>query len=134
MKSAVAPGALRIVGESSAGHGFEGAVQAGQAVRIFTGAAMPDGCDSIVIQEDASRDGDQVVIRVIDSGPGLPPDQAARVFERFWRSDSSRARTSGGSGLGLAIVASIVAAHGGSVRFDSSVEGGSTVTVALPAR
>jgi two-component system OmpR family sensor kinase len=86
------------------------------------------------IRVTAAREGDQVLIRVIDSGPGLTPEQAAHVFERFWRSDSSRARTSGGSGLGLAIVASIVAAHGGTVRFDSSVEGGSTVTVSLPAR
>jgi two-component system OmpR family sensor kinase len=78
-------------------------------------------------------EGPFVVIRVIDSGPGLPTEQAAHVFERFWRSDSSRSRISGGSGLGLSIVASIVAAHGGGVWFDSSVEGGSTVTVSLPA-
>ena len=73
-----------------------------------------------------------MVVRVADSGPGLPPDQTAQVFERFWRADKSRTRARGGSGLGLAIVASIVAAHGGTVRFDSSVEQGSTVTVALP--
>jgi two-component system OmpR family sensor kinase len=86
------------------------------------------------IRVSASREAGQVVVQVIDSGPGLPPEQAAHVFERFWRSDSSRARTSGGSGLGLAIVASIVAAHGGTVRFNSSVEAGSVVTVTLPAR
>jgi two-component system OmpR family sensor kinase len=82
----------------------------------------------------ATREVGEVVIRVIDGGPGLPPEQAAHVFERFWRSDASRARSSGGSGLGLAIVASIVAAHGGTVRFESTVETGSTVTVTLPAR
>jgi two-component system OmpR family sensor kinase len=86
------------------------------------------------IRVNATLEGGQAIISVIDSGPGLPPEQAAQVFERFWRSDTSRARTSGGSGLGLAIVASIVAAHGGTVRFDSSVEAGSTVTVSLPAR
>ena len=85
------------------------------------------------IRVTATQDVGQVDIRVIDGGPGLPPEQAAHVFERFWRSDTSRARASGGSGLGLAIVASIVAAHGGSVRFDSSVASGSVVTVALPA-
>jgi two-component system, OmpR family, sensor kinase len=86
------------------------------------------------IRVTATREVGEVVIRIIDGGPGLPPEQAAHVFERFWRSDASRARSSGGSGLGLAIVASIVAAHGGTVRFDSSVEAGSTVTVTLPAR
>src|SRR5215218_1386792 len=56
------PGTLRIVGESAAGHGYEGKVGAGEAVRIFTGAAVPQGCDAIVIQEDASRDGDAVTV------------------------------------------------------------------------
>jgi two-component system OmpR family sensor kinase len=77
-------------------------------------------------------DGADIIIQVIDGGPGLPPDQAAHVFERFWRADKARSRVRGGTGLGLAIVASIVAAHGGSVRFDSSVEQGSTVTIRLP--
>src|ERR1700761_2440002 len=58
--AADSPASLRIVGESAAGHGFEGAVGAGEAVRIFTGAAVPDGCDAIVIQEDATRDGGMV--------------------------------------------------------------------------
>jgi two-component system OmpR family sensor kinase len=85
------------------------------------------------IQVSVSREGPDEVIRVADAGPGLPPEEAAHVFERFWRADKSRARARGGSGLGLSIVASIVQAHGGSVRFDSSVETGSTVTVRLPA-
>jgi two-component system, OmpR family, sensor kinase len=74
-----------------------------------------------------------VLIQVIDGGPGLPPEDAAHVFERFWRADKARSRARGGTGLGLPIVASIVQAHGGTVRFDSTVEGGSTVTVWLPA-
>ena len=80
----------------------------------------------------AARDGDAVLIQVADSGPGLPPQEAAHVFERFWRADKARTRARGGSGLGMSIVASIVEAHGGTVRFDSSVETGSTVTVRLP--
>jgi two-component system OmpR family sensor kinase len=81
----------------------------------------------------AHRAGDgSVVIRISDSGPGLAPDEAARVFDRFWRADTSRTRASGGSGLGLSIVAAITADHGGSVGFDSTVEIGSTVTVQLP--
>jgi two-component system, OmpR family, sensor kinase len=79
------------------------------------------------------RDTGGAVITVADGGPGLPPDQAAHVFERFWRADKARTRARGGTGLGLSIVAAIVRAHGGSVRFDSAVETGSTVTVWLPA-
>ena len=71
---------------------------------------------------------------MIDAGPGLPPEEAAHVFERFWRADKARSRTKGGSGLGMAIVAQIVQTHGGTVRFDSSVQAGTTVTVLLPAR
>jgi len=52
------------------------------------------------------------VLRIADAGPGLPPDEAAHVFERFWRADKARSRVRGGSGLGLAIVASVVSAHG----------------------
>jgi two-component system OmpR family sensor kinase len=73
------------------------------------------------------------VVTVADGGPGLPAEEAAHVFERFWRADKSRARARGGSGLGLSIVAAIIRAHNGSVRFDSTVEAGSTVTVWLPA-
>ena len=76
--------------------------------------------------------GEAVALRVIDTGPGLPADEAAHVFERFWRADKARSRAKGGSGLGMAIVAQIVAAHGGHVEFDSSVAGGTTVTVTLP--
>ncbi len=62
VRAADSPGRLRIVGESAAGRGFVGAVEAGEAVRIFTGAAVPAGADAVVIQEDATRDGDWVVI------------------------------------------------------------------------
>jgi two-component system OmpR family sensor kinase len=85
----------------------------------------------IAIRAHAERGG--VSIQVLDSGPGLPPEEAAHVFERFWRANKARTSTSGGSGLGLSIVAAIVEAHGGTVRFDSLVETGSTVTVWLPA-
>jgi two-component system, OmpR family, sensor kinase len=78
-------------------------------------------------------DGGGAVVTVADGGPGLPPDEAAHVFERFWRADKARTRARGGSGLGLSIVAAIVRAHGGAVRFDSSVESGSTITLWLPA-
>jgi two-component system OmpR family sensor kinase len=72
----------------------------------------------------------QIVVR--DTGPGMPADEAARVFERFYRVDASRARTHGGSGLGLSIVSAIVTAHGGSVSAASEPGQGMTVTVDLP--
>ena len=73
VRSADAPGALTIIGESAAGHGFAGAVAAGQAVRIFTGAAIPAGCDAIVIQEDAIHDGDRVTVPAVTAGHHLRP-------------------------------------------------------------
>jgi two-component system OmpR family sensor kinase len=99
---------------------------------LVTNAAVHTAADG-PIRVSAQLEGDEVALRVTDSGPGLPPEEAQHVFERFWRADKARSRVRGGSGLGLAIVASIVQAHGGTVRFDSSLEGGSTVTVRLSA-
>jgi two-component system, OmpR family, sensor kinase len=76
--------------------------------------------------------GDQAVIEVADSGPGMPADDARRVFERFYRADPARSRLSGGSGLGLSIVSAIVAAHGGSVSATSAPGEGMTVSVRIP--
>ncbi|HEX6756249.1 MAG TPA: HAMP domain-containing sensor histidine kinase [Mycobacteriales bacterium] len=81
----------------------------------------------------ADRQNGEVVVRVADSGPGLEPEQAARVFDRFWRADSARTRVRGGSGLGLSIVRALVTDHGGRVSFHSDVATGTTVTVRLPA-
>jgi two-component system, OmpR family, sensor kinase len=74
----------------------------------------------------------EAVIEVADEGPGMPSDAASRVFERFWRSDPSRARASGGAGLGLAIVAAIADAHGGRAEVESEAGRGSTFRVHLP--
>ena len=76
--------------------------------------------------------GDEARIQVRDSGPGMAADDARHVFERFYRSDPARARSSGGSGLGLSIVAAIVAAHRGTVSASSAPRQGMTVTVLLP--
>jgi len=72
------------------------------------------------------------VIEVRDHGPGVPPDQVSRVFERFYRADSSRDRRSGGSGLGLAIVAAISAALGGDATIHETPGGGLTVRITVP--
>jgi len=71
-------------------------------------------------------------LAVSDDGPGLAPEHAARVFERFYRADAARSRTRGGAGLGLSIVAALVAAHGGTVMLDTAPGEGATFTVRLP--
>jgi len=73
-----------------------------------------------------------VALAVSDDGPGLEPDVADKVFEPFYRVDTSRARETGGAGLGLAIVAAIIEAHGGTVRLDTAPGAGATFTVTLP--
>ncbi|MBX6387028.1 MAG: HAMP domain-containing histidine kinase, partial [Microbispora sp.] len=78
-----------------------------------------------------SRDG-MAYLEVADKGPGLTPEQAARVFERFYRADPSRRRPSGGSGLGLAIVKALVEAHGGEVGVESTPGAGAVFRVTLP--
>lgn len=72
------------------------------------------------------------VVEVVDRGPGMTPEVAERVFERFYRADPARSREAGGSGLGLAIVAAIVAAHGGRVDVATDVGRGSAFRVRLP--
>ena len=79
VRCADTPGTLAIVGESAAGHGHEGELAAGQAVRIFTGAALPAGADSVVIQEDATREGDRVTV------PATPPGDNVREAGRDFR-------------------------------------------------
>jgi two-component system OmpR family sensor kinase len=72
------------------------------------------------------------VLEVMDHGPGLTPEQASRVFERFYRADQARGRRTGGSGLGLAIVNALVAAHGGTVSVDTGPGRGATFRITLP--
>lgn len=75
----------------------------------------------------------QAVVEVRDHGPGVPDEDLQKVFGRFYRTDTSRSRSSGGTGLGLAIVAAIVAAHDGTTRALATPGGGLTVRVTLPA-
>jgi two-component system OmpR family sensor kinase len=72
-------------------------------------------------------EGSSAIVRVSDEGPGVAPQVAERVFDRFYRGAGDRSRTTGGSGLGLSIVAALVAAHGGSVSVS-----GPTFTVRVP--
>jgi signal transduction histidine kinase len=74
------------------------------------------------------------VLQVGDDGPGIPPDDRERVFDRFVRLDPGRGRAMGGAGLGLAIVAEVMAAHGGRVEIGESRLGGASVELWLPVR
>jgi two-component system OmpR family sensor kinase len=74
----------------------------------------------------------EVHLSVRDRGQGLSPEDAARIFERFYRADASRTRAAGGTGLGLSIVAALVAAHGGQVGVDTAPGQGATFWVRLP--
>jgi signal transduction histidine kinase len=77
--------------------------------------------------------GGDVVLEVSDTGIGMSPAEAQRVFDRFWRADGSRARATGGSGVGLAIVRELVRAHGGHVDLRSRTGHGTTFVVQMPA-
>jgi two-component system sensor histidine kinase SenX3 len=80
------------------------------------------------------QDEDWVEIEVADQGIGIAPHDVDRIFERFYRADQARSRATGGTGLGLAIVKHIATNHGGRVDVSSTLGGGSTFTLRLPAR
>jgi two-component system OmpR family sensor kinase len=98
----------------------------GNAIR-FTPAGSP-----IEIGIQVDEPGDSAYLSVIDHGDGIPPQVRGKIFQRFWRADSSRNRDTGGSGLGLAIVASIIASHGGTVEVVDTPGGGATFRARLP--
>ncbi len=81
-----------------------------------------------------AADGDSAVISVADTGEGIPTRDTERVFERFYRVDSARARTTGGTGLGLSIVKHVAETHDGTVSLDSELGVGSTFTLRFPMR
>jgi two-component system phosphate regulon sensor histidine kinase PhoR len=85
------------------------------------------------VNVEACSEGDSVVLTVTDNGPGIGKEHLPRVFERFYRVDSSRERTTGGTGLGLAIVKHIVAKHQGHIHAESDGVNGTTFVVRLPA-
>jgi two-component system OmpR family sensor kinase len=99
---------------------------------LVTNALVHTPRDARVQVTLAEDEPDSVLVRVTDEGPGMAPEDAERVFERFYRADTSRTRAAGGTGLGLAIVASLVAAHGGTVHLDTAPGHGAAFTVRLP--
>lgn len=105
-----------------------------QVITNLMGNALrftPEG-SPIEIAVEADLEKRLATISVIDHGEGIPPQIREKIFQRFWRADTSRTRDTGGSGLGLAIVSSIVAAHRGTVRALETPGGGATFEVSLP--
>lgn len=102
-------------------------------VNLLSNASRHTPSGTPVEVEVGSGPAGTVELRVVDHGPGLDPVTAERAFERFYRGDPGRARDRGGTGLGLSIVASLVAAHHGSVEVRATPGGGSTFVVRLPA-
>ena len=86
------------------------------------------------VQVSLIHQGDQVVLRVEDNGPGIPEGDLPRIFERFYRVDKARSRAAGGTGLGLAIVSDTVSKRGGAVEAANRPGGGAVFTVRWPWR
>ncbi|MFF3372200.1 sensor histidine kinase [Streptomyces sp. NPDC002680] len=103
-----------------------------QVVTNLVGNAVTHTPAGTPIRIGVGTAGDHAVLEVADEGPGLSMDQRRRVFDRFYRADTSRTRATGGAGLGLAIVHSLVTAHAGRVEVHSVPGQGATFQVLLP--
>jgi len=95
--------------------------------------AIKYGGENGVVRISARSTSDGLTVSVQDTGPGIPPEDRLRVFERFYRVDKARSRELGGTGLGLSIVKHIVELHGGSAGVDAPPEGGSRFHFTLPS-
>jgi two-component system, OmpR family, sensor histidine kinase BaeS len=106
-----------------------------RVVQILTNLvnnALTHANDARIVWSECGGQPPSAVIRVIDSGAGIAADQLPHIFERFYRIDPSRSRSSGGAGLGLSIVKQLVIAQGGRVWAESTPGKGSTFSFTLP--
>ncbi|BCJ72543.1 two-component sensor histidine kinase [Catellatospora sp. IY07-71] len=108
-----------------------------QVVTNLVGNALTHTPAGTPVTVRVGVEGDRALLEVVDRGPGLAPEHAERVFERFYRADPARARDherspAAGSGLGLSIVAALVTAHGGDVCHRATPGGGATFRITLP--
>ena len=110
--------------------GSEEQVLAAVTNLVSNAVAYSDAGLSVTVAARASDD--NVEISVIDQGIGIAPAEIDRIFERFYRVDPARHRSTGGTGLGLSIVKHVAATHGGDVKVWSSPGRGSTFTLILP--
>ncbi|OBI06229.1 ATP-binding protein [Mycolicibacter nonchromogenicus] len=103
-----------------------------QVLSNLVSNALQHTPDGTPITVRVGTEGDDAILEVVDQGPGMSEQDVERAFERFFRTDSSRARASGGTGLGLSIVDSLTRAHNGSVTLSSPPGQGCTFRVSLP--
>lgn len=103
-----------------------------QAIGALIDNAQRHAFEGSELNVETGENGGHSFLRVMDRGPGLGKDDAMRVFDRFWRADTSRSRQSGGSGLGLAVVRSICRGHGGDVRYTDRPGGGAVFEISIP--
>jgi signal transduction histidine kinase len=131
-QAAAAGVALRVeVGETPAFQADADRLNQVLSVLVANGLRHTPAGGQIILRAEATAA--EIVLRVADSGEGIPVDQAPFVFDRFYRGDSARRREpAGGSGLGLAIARQLVMAHGGRIGVESVEGEGTTFTVALP--
>ena len=121
----ICPAELTVEGDAERVH---------QVVSNLVDNALRHGPAGRPVEVTASQDGASVRIEVRDHGPGIPPEEAARVFDRFYRLDAARAQHDGGAGLGLSIVKWIIDLHGGTIRAERGEDGsGCRMVVTLPA-
>ena len=110
------------------------AVRLRQLVLILVDNAMRHSPDGGSVEVRARQAANGVEIAVSDDGPGIPAEEAGRVFERFYRADAARAASDGGAGLGLAIAQWIVELHGGQIRPEPRLPRGCRMVVVIPRR
>jgi len=103
-----------------------------QAIAAVVDNAMTHTEASANVHLAALSTADDLVITISDEGPGINSDDVDRVFDRFYRGDEARARSTGGSGLGLSITRSIIEAHGGTITAADGPDGGAMFTILLP--
>ncbi|HLS01067.1 MAG TPA: HAMP domain-containing sensor histidine kinase [Beutenbergiaceae bacterium] len=113
-------------------HAWANRDQIRQVLANLTGNIVQHTPEGTPVEIELLEEDQWAVIKVRDHGPGVSQEDAERIFERFYRPDSSRTRASGGTGLGLAIVASIASSHGGSTYYEPTPGGGTTIVVKIP--
>ena len=121
--AAVAPGGEKVRVDPAKLH---------DALRNLIANAINYAPEQTTIHVAATPVDGRIAIAVSDEGPGIPEQDLARVFERFYRVDKSRARDPGGTGLGLAIVRHLIELHGGSVRAENRPDGGARFVLTVP--
>ena len=121
---------VEVLGKSTVVEGDPDRLQ--QAGLIVLDNALNHTPSGGLVQLVVERQAHHGLLRVDDSGEGIPPEHLTRMFERFYRVDASRARSTGGTGLGLAIARSLVEAHGGRISIANRPSGGTRVEILVP--